>query len=179
VAEWLKAPHSKFGGGDNLGCYPVPTCLNKLTIFKHRCLVDTFGCAGRCFTEITSIGTVRGRVGYAFDRFLPYVTAGAAFTRLHSNLGVPVFCNSAGCDDAKTTKTDFVVGGGLEYAFAFLPGFSAKAEYLSITKLGDQLYAPNDCVAPGCFSRTEGVNLFRFGLNSRFGGGWFGRSAAY
>lgn len=141
--------------------------------------MDTFGCAGRCFTEITSIGTVRGRVGYAFDRFLPYVTAGAAFTRLHSNLGVPVFCNSAGCDDAKTTKTDFVVGGGLEYAFAFLPGFSAKAEYLSITKLGDQLYAPNDCVAPGCFSRTEGVNLFRFGLNYRFGGGWFGRSAAY
>jgi hypothetical protein len=40
VAEWLKAPHSKFGGGDNLGCYRVPTCLNKLTIFKHRSLSD-------------------------------------------------------------------------------------------------------------------------------------------
>jgi hypothetical protein len=35
VAEWLKAPHSKFGDGDNLADYAVPTRLNKLFIFEH------------------------------------------------------------------------------------------------------------------------------------------------
>jgi len=111
-----------------------------------------FDCGGRCLTDITSIGTVRGRVGYAigyaFDHFLPYVTAGAAFTRLHS---IADFCSSDPlCNDGKTTKTDFVVGGGFEYAFAFMPNLSAKVEYLYITKLGDQLCG-GDCLPPGCF----------------------------
>ena len=35
VAEWLKAPHSKFGDGDNIADYAVPTRLNKLFIFEH------------------------------------------------------------------------------------------------------------------------------------------------
>lgn len=52
-------------------------------------------------------GTVRGRVGYTWDRLLPYVTGGVAFT------------------DGDTSG---VVGAGLEYAFA--PQLSAKAEYL-------------------------------------------------
>ena len=35
LGEWLKAPHSKFGDGDNLADYVVPTRLNKLVIFEH------------------------------------------------------------------------------------------------------------------------------------------------
>ena len=36
------------------------------------------GCAG-CKVENTWLGTARGRIGYAFDRWLPYITGGAAF----------------------------------------------------------------------------------------------------
>ena len=34
---------------------------------------------GTCETSNTWLATTRGRVGYAFDRFLPYFTGGAAF----------------------------------------------------------------------------------------------------
>src|SRR5262249_20402438 len=38
------------------------------------------GCVGGgCSTKNTWLGTARGRVGYAFDRIMPYVTGGAAF----------------------------------------------------------------------------------------------------
>lgn len=53
------------------------------------------------------LGTVRGRVGYTWDRLLPYVTGGLGFT---------------------DNETGGVIGAGLEYAFA--PQFSAKVEYL-------------------------------------------------
>ena len=39
----------------------------------------TANCATNCETTNTWFGTARGRIGYAFDRFLPYFTAGAAF----------------------------------------------------------------------------------------------------
>jgi len=34
VAEWLNAPHSKFGDGDYLADCPVPIRLNRLFIFE-------------------------------------------------------------------------------------------------------------------------------------------------
>ena len=39
----------------------------------------TTNCIGPCETSNEWLGTARGRIGYAFDRFLPYVTGGAAF----------------------------------------------------------------------------------------------------
>jgi hypothetical protein len=41
VAEWLNAPHSKFGNGDNVAYYLVPIRLNELAIFEQRPLPDT------------------------------------------------------------------------------------------------------------------------------------------
>ena len=39
----------------------------------------TAGCAAGCQTSDSWLSTVRARLGYAADRFLPYVTGGAAF----------------------------------------------------------------------------------------------------
>jgi hypothetical protein len=36
VAERLKAPHSKFGDGDNFADHPVQIRLNKWVIFERR-----------------------------------------------------------------------------------------------------------------------------------------------
>ena len=41
---------------------------------------DSTACGAlNCQTKNNWLGTVRGRVGYALDRFLPYVTGGVAF----------------------------------------------------------------------------------------------------
>jgi outer membrane immunogenic protein len=120
-----------------------------------------FGC-GRCRTSVDSIGTVRARLGYAFDRFLPYVTAGVAFTEYRASVGDPI-----DQEDSRTRAT-FTGGGGFEYAF--YGNWSAKAEYLFIHKAGDFLYAPDQCARPGCFARTNDIQTVRFGVNYRFGG---------
>ena len=40
---------------------------------------STTGCPLGCKTSDTWLSTVRGRLGYAADRFMPFVTGGAAF----------------------------------------------------------------------------------------------------
>jgi len=121
-----------------------------------------FGC-GTCRTSVDSIGTVRARLGYAFDRFLPYVTAGVAFTEYRASVGAPPDFH-----EDSWTRATFAGGAGLEYGF--YGNWSAKAEYLFIRRAGDFLYAPHDCLAPGCFARTSDIQTVRFGVNYRFGG---------
>jgi outer membrane immunogenic protein len=113
-----------------------------------------------CVTKIKSFETARARVGWAFDRFLPYVTAGAAWTQLDAAfVGSPA--------SGSTTKTSFVVGGGVEYAF--WQNVSAKVEYLYISRLGDFTYDTTGfCGTPGCFVHMGAVNEVRLGLNWRF-----------
>ena len=151
IAQWVLGLEGDWSWADMHGSSPSTT---------------GFGCGATagvdgCFTKIKSFETARARVGYAFDRWLPYITAGAAFTQIDASLGTPTLASGS------TTKTSFVVGGGLEYAF--WQNFSAKAEYLYISKLGDFLYGPTICGAPGCFAHTSAVNEIRFGLNYRFG----------
>ena len=45
-------------------------------------------CALGCETSNSWLGTVRGRVGYAFDRFLPYVTGGFAVGDIEATAAV-------------------------------------------------------------------------------------------
>jgi outer membrane immunogenic protein len=57
--------------------------------------------------------SVRGRIGYAWDRFMLYATGGAAFTQFRIGtflVGLP------GVTDDKTVVGG-TVGGGIEYAF--------------------------------------------------------------
>ena len=80
-------------------------------------------CAGiSCSVRNNWLGTARGRIGYAIDRFLPYVTGGAAFGNIKTSV--------AGLGDASETKTGWTVGGGLEAAIA--GPWTAKVEYLHV-----------------------------------------------
>ncbi|WP_420960281.1 outer membrane beta-barrel protein [Brucella sp. IR073] len=57
-------------------------------------------------------GAVRGRVGYAVDRFLPYFAGGFAFGKVEhdiSRTGLETF-------EKKQTRTGWTVGGGVDYA---------------------------------------------------------------
>jgi outer membrane immunogenic protein len=74
------------------------------------------------------IDTLRGRVGWAWDRFLVYGTAGAAFT----GVDVGVCSPTAICISDSRTRTGWSAGVGGEWAVWTVPAGSAtlKIEYL-------------------------------------------------
>ncbi len=76
---------------------------------------------GLCQTQQTWLGTTRGRIGYAFDRWLPYVTGGVAYGSIQA-------VQPTG--SSSTTNAGWTVGGGMEYGFD--RNWSAKVEYLHI-----------------------------------------------
>jgi outer membrane immunogenic protein len=101
------------------------------------------------------LATVRGRVGYSYGRFLPYVTGGAAFGDIK--------LTPAGLTGSTTDKTGWTVGGGVEAAIS--GPWTAKLEYLYVD-LGDAT-----CGAANCgLSTTTSFhsNVVRVGINYRF-----------
>ena len=81
--------------------------------------------------ELDYLGTVRLRVGYAFDRVLVYATGGLAYGDVTNTANF--FANTAGNPLAFTGRSSdvevgYAVGGGVEYAFT--NNISLKAEYL-------------------------------------------------
>jgi outer membrane immunogenic protein len=115
----------------------------------------TVNCPLGCETKNTWLGTARGRIGYAFDRFLPYFTGGAAFGELRAA--------SPGINGMTETKVGWTLGGGVEYAF--LSNWSAKVEYLYVD-LGTI-----QCTVANCLVATDiafTTNIVRGGLNYKF-----------
>jgi outer membrane immunogenic protein len=113
-------------------------------------------CAQGCKTSNSWLSTVRGRVGYAFDRFLPYLTGGVAIGDIKAS--VP------GLAGASATNAGWTVGGGVEFAFA--QNWSVKGEYL-YADLGSF-----NCGVSCGVSSTDNVSLrtsiFRAGVNYHF-----------
>ena len=80
------------------------------------------GCAAGCTTKNDWLGTARGRAGYAFDRFLPYITGGLAFGDIRAS--------TPGFAGASQTNLGWTIGAGVEAAI--VGNWSAKAEYLHV-----------------------------------------------
>ena len=104
-------------------------------------------------TYLQWLSSVRGRVGYAFDRLLPYVTGGLAVGDVRNTIATP-FTTLNG----STTGTGWTVGAGLEYGIT--PNLSVKAEYLFAD-------IPNTTPVPGSQVDVK-TNIVRGGLNWRF-----------
>lgn len=109
-------------------------------------------CAGTtCETRNNWLATARGRLGYAFDRFLPYVTGGAAFGDIKTSV--------TGLGNTTTTRAGWTAGGGLEVAIA--GPWTAKVEYLHVD-LGS-----TSTVVPGANANFRS-DIVRAGVNYRF-----------
>jgi outer membrane immunogenic protein len=127
-ASWLK-------GSDNAG---IGVCV-----------------APGCETKDSWLGTARGRIGFAFDRWLPYFTGGVAFG------DVKMSPNNA--LSGTKTQLGWTLGGGVEYAF--MGPWSAKIEYLYVD-LGKSICGAAICgIDTGVSFRTS---IVRAGLNYRF-----------
>jgi outer membrane immunogenic protein len=116
----------------------------------------TNGCPAGCKTSNNWLSTVRGRIGYAADRFMPYVTGGAAFGDIRAS--------TPGFATATDTATGWTLGGGLEGAIA--GNWTAKAEYLYVD-LGSFNCGLN-CGAGLTNNVSFHANVLRAGLNYRF-----------
>src|ERR1041384_3921094 len=76
---------------------------------------------GVCQTQQNWLGTTRARVGYAFDRWLPYITGGVAYGDIQAKQPTGT---------TNSTNVGWTAGGGVEYGIN--RNWSAKLEYLHI-----------------------------------------------
>jgi outer membrane immunogenic protein len=168
------------GGATDFGIAPVVgTSGGNVAFFDRRQRMDFFG-------------TVRGRLGIAFDRALIYATGGLAWTSLDDdNNTVPGVGFFAGAPAVATTRREraldiansarrdsddigWTVGGGVEYAFT--NSISAKIEGLyvnigendrsnivGVTNRGREIRRTGGRDESGEFG------VVRAGLNFRFG----------
>lgn len=112
-----------------------------------------------CDSEVNWYGTVRPRLGYAYDRFLPYITGGAAFGNVELTTRDTVTGDSVSDDQ---TRFGWAAGVGLEYAFT--DQLTAKVEYLHID-LGKDDYTLSGGAPAEAKWKSDGV---RIGLNYKF-----------
>jgi outer membrane immunogenic protein len=104
------------------------------------------GCVSTsCEVRSHWLSTVRGRFGYAFDRFMPYVTGGVAFGEVATTV--------VGFTSTTSTKAGWTVGAGVEGSIA--GPWTAKVEYLYVD-LG------------GSSNSDFRAHVGRVGLNYRF-----------
>jgi outer membrane immunogenic protein len=116
------------------------------------------------------MATARLRLGYAADKWLFFITGGAAW----SGVEVTVWDSLVPATTAhhKRTLTGWTVGAGYEYALGY--GWSWKSEFLYIDYGWQRFFDPADTCSPDCraFLNPREVSLknyvFRTGLNWRF-----------
>jgi outer membrane immunogenic protein len=108
-------------------------------------------CGGlNCDIRNNWLSTARGRLGFAVDRFMPYVTGGAAFGDLKTS--------ATGFADSHSTKVGWTAGGGIEAALA--GPWTAKLEYLYVDLGRGGGIAGSDA--------SFKTNIVRAGINYRF-----------
>jgi outer membrane immunogenic protein len=133
--------------------------------------IPPFNPAARSTTKETWLDTLRGRLGFAWDRFFFYGTGGAAF----ANEGVNV-CGISGCVSDSQTRTGWVAGVGGEWAAWTMPGgtLTLKVEYLHADLGTGRFINPSVAFPGGGTIVTRDVRLtddiFRGGINWKFNG---------
>ena len=101
-------------------------------------------------------GSVRGRVGYAFDRALVYGTAGWAYARGYADV--------AGFGEQKETFNGYTVGVGVDYAFTDM--MFGRIEY-RYTDLGDKTFDFGGA-GGGTINSDVDQHAIRVGLGVKF-----------
>lgn len=114
---------------------------------------DPIGLAGQ---ELNWSGAGRLRLGYAVDRFLPYIAGGVAFGDIDLTpigvLGAPTFSD---------TFVGWTIGGGLDYAFTDNLIFRAEYRY---TDFGSEDFDDGD----GGFEMELDTHDVRLGIAYKF-----------
>lgn len=102
--------------------------------------------------ELKWSGAARVRLGYAVDRFLPYIAGGVAFGEINGG-------NPGNIDEFSDTYTGWTIGAGTEYAFT--DNLIGRVEY-RYTDFG------NESFQSGVVDMDLSTNEVRFGIAYKF-----------
>jgi|RhiMetdeSRZDD1v2_1073273.scaffolds.fasta_scaffold1352227_1 outer membrane immunogenic protein len=123
--------------------------------------------------DLNWLASVRGRIGYTWDRFMVYFTGGAAWANVDVNATATLLGVQFGTATASGTVSGWVLGGGGEWMFA--PNWSVGVEYLHYD-FGSISGTATTLGVSEAFSQDVGsVDVVRARLNYKFGD-WFGKA---
>jgi outer membrane immunogenic protein len=162
----------------------IETDIQYTDLARSRSFLSTLNDPSAFRQSLDFLGTVRGRIGYAFDRVLVYGTGGLAYGDV--SYDAQFFGNAAARPLAYAGRysdfqTGYAYGGGIEFAiptdnvlnFFKANAVTLKAEYLRYD-LGSRnvvVSATGNAAVNGSYTSrftTEG-SLARAGINYKFG----------
>jgi outer membrane immunogenic protein len=124
-------------------------------------------------TNIPVQGSIRGRLGVAFDRALLYVTGGAEFAGFDTS-----YSGAGAFDQGSHTQTGWTIGGGIEYAVTGNWSVRAEYRYADFGHLADP--TPNTFGSGSFVNHHETENAVRAGVSYKFDSfGWTPAAAPY
>jgi outer membrane immunogenic protein len=116
----------------------------------HRCRGGL-----RCEVNNDWLGTARGRIGVAMDRFMPFIAGGLAYGDVDTKV--------RGFPGTSDVQAGWTLGAGVEFALA--APWTARLEYLYVD-LGD-VGCGRRC-GPGTGNLDFNAHIVRAGVNYRF-----------
>jgi outer membrane immunogenic protein len=129
--------------------------------------MDQFNATWTLRTKNDWIASITGRAGFAVDRVLVYTRGGVAWA--HNKFEIE---NTAILDGTpSTTRVGWVIGSGIEWAFAPCWSVFLETDYYSFN--GTNVSFAGDLINPTpafTVKTTQTVETAKFGVNYRFGG---------
>jgi outer membrane immunogenic protein len=130
-------------------------------------------------SKISWFGTVRGRVGYAFDSLLIYGTAGLAYGKVSvsgtvtdaanfTGVGGPAFIATTPFS-ISAIKTGWTAGAGIEQALSINWTWKVEYLYVDLGTISGFFLAPNPFFTDNLTAQNRfSDSILRVGLNYRF-----------
>ena len=163
INNWVLGIEADFQGADIKGSVAAPIYLVSIVPIPPTVIAIE-----NANEKLEWFGTVRGRLGIAFDRVLIYGTGGLAYghVKVDQNSvsvgGGPFLFPSS----ASVTKTGWTAGGGIEWAFAGKWSTKIEGLYYDLGSISSAGSAANGFMVGKNFDVRGGI--VRAGLNYRF-----------
>jgi outer membrane immunogenic protein len=124
--------------------------------------------------DLNWIASVRGRLGYTWDRFMVYFTGGGAWADLEGSATAAFPAVGTATVTASADASGWVIGGGAEWMFA--PNWTLGVEYLhyEFDDISGTVTGPGGSVAFNFSGDVGSIDVVRARLNYKFGD-WFGK----
>jgi outer membrane immunogenic protein len=175
---WIKDGDSGFIGGGQIG-YNWQFAPNWLIGVEGDFTWTDLGQSSTLFVppgttlsasaNLNWLASVRGRLGYTWDRYMLYFTGGGAWADLDGSATLTVAGVGAASATAGARASGWVIGGGGEWMFA--PNWSFGVEYLHYTfdSVSGTVAGPAGTASFNFGSGDAQVDVVRARLNYKFG----------